>query len=129
MLIPGSKHKTHRGERAQSLVELAVALPVMVLILLGTIDTGMAIFSYGMGEQQSTIRSVKRLQELRIRLNQYAPDPKHIQYPHSSPGGQAASWSPRNSHRCGQNELPWTTPPKCKRGWRKASPVFDLVRL
>lgn len=36
----------HRGERAQSLVELAVALPVLVLILLGTVDFGMAIFSY-----------------------------------------------------------------------------------
>lgn len=46
MLIPGSKQKPNRAEGAQSLVELAVALPVMVLILLGTIDFGMAIFSY-----------------------------------------------------------------------------------
>jgi Flp pilus assembly protein TadG len=41
-----SLRKPHRGEKAQSLVELAVALPVLVLILLGTIDFGMAIFSY-----------------------------------------------------------------------------------
>jgi len=34
------------GKRGQSLVELAVSLPVMVLILLGTVDFGMAIFSY-----------------------------------------------------------------------------------
>lgn len=46
MLITRSKRRIDRGERAQSLVELAVALPVMVLILLGTIDFGMAIFSY-----------------------------------------------------------------------------------
>jgi Flp pilus assembly protein TadG len=32
------------GKRGQSLVELAVSLPVMVLILLGTVDFGMAIF-------------------------------------------------------------------------------------
>jgi Flp pilus assembly protein TadG len=46
MQITKSKRKLYRGQRAQSLVELAVALPVMVLILLGTIDFGMAIFSY-----------------------------------------------------------------------------------
>ena len=39
-------HKSHGRESAQSLVELAVALPVIILILLGTIDFGMAIFSY-----------------------------------------------------------------------------------
>jgi len=38
--------RAHGREAAQSLVELAVALPVMILILLGTIDFGMAIFSY-----------------------------------------------------------------------------------
>lgn len=35
-----------QSERGQSLIELAVSLPVMILILLGTIDFGMAIFSY-----------------------------------------------------------------------------------
>ncbi len=35
-----------RKERAQSLIELAVSLPVIILILLGTVDFGMAIFSY-----------------------------------------------------------------------------------
>jgi len=33
-------------ERGQSLVELAISLPVILLILLGTVDFGMAIFSY-----------------------------------------------------------------------------------
>jgi Flp pilus assembly protein TadG len=38
--------KTKKSERAQSLIELAISLPVLILILLGTIDFGMAIFSY-----------------------------------------------------------------------------------
>jgi Flp pilus assembly protein TadG len=33
-------------EKGQSLVELAVSLPVILLILLGTFDFGMALFSY-----------------------------------------------------------------------------------
>lgn len=33
-------------EKGQSLIELAVSLPVILLILLGTIDFGMALFSY-----------------------------------------------------------------------------------
>ena len=36
----------YRRERAQSLVELAVSLPILLLLLLGTIDFGMAIYSY-----------------------------------------------------------------------------------
>ncbi len=36
----------HSNERGQSLVELAVSLPVILLLLLGTVDFGMAIFSY-----------------------------------------------------------------------------------
>ncbi|MCE9647692.1 MAG: pilus assembly protein [Chloroflexi bacterium] len=43
-ILPAQKG-TRKG-RGQSLVELAIALPVIVLILLGTIDFGMAIFSY-----------------------------------------------------------------------------------
>jgi len=35
-----------KNKRGQSLVELGVSLPVLLLILLGTIDFGMAIFSY-----------------------------------------------------------------------------------
>jgi Flp pilus assembly protein TadG len=37
-----------RRERGQSLVELAITLPILVLLLLGTLDFGMAIFSYSM---------------------------------------------------------------------------------
>ncbi len=33
-------------ERGQSLIEIAISLPVIILLLLGTIDFGMAIFSY-----------------------------------------------------------------------------------
>jgi Flp pilus assembly protein TadG len=40
------KRVPNKKERGQSLVELAISLPVMVLILLGTVDFGMAIFSY-----------------------------------------------------------------------------------
>lgn len=35
-------------ERGQSLVEFAITLPILVLLLLGTLDFGMAIFSYSM---------------------------------------------------------------------------------
>jgi len=38
--------KTINREKGQSLIELAVSLPVILLILLGTIDFGMALFSY-----------------------------------------------------------------------------------
>ena len=37
-----------RTERGQSLVEVAVGFPILLLLLLGTIDFGMAIFSYAM---------------------------------------------------------------------------------
>ncbi|MBK8784046.1 MAG: pilus assembly protein [Anaerolineales bacterium] len=42
------KNKPNRFayEQAQSLVELAISLPVFILLLLGTVDFGMAIFSY-----------------------------------------------------------------------------------
>jgi Flp pilus assembly protein TadG len=42
------KRKPTRNERGQSLVELAVTLPILILLLLGTLDFGMAIFSYSM---------------------------------------------------------------------------------
>lgn len=42
------KHQPMRSEHAQSLVELAVTLPILILLLVGTIDFGMAIFSYSM---------------------------------------------------------------------------------
>lgn len=38
--------KKNRSEKGQSLIELAVTLPIILLILLGTIDFGMALFSY-----------------------------------------------------------------------------------
>jgi Flp pilus assembly protein TadG len=37
-----------QSERGQSLVELAITLPILILLLLGTLDFGMAIFSYSM---------------------------------------------------------------------------------
>jgi Flp pilus assembly protein TadG len=37
-----------KHERGQSLIELAITLPILVLLLLGTLDFGMAIFSYSM---------------------------------------------------------------------------------
>lgn len=42
------KHNTGKPsqEKGQSLVELAISLPVILLILLGTFDFGMALFSY-----------------------------------------------------------------------------------
>jgi hypothetical protein len=40
--------KSRRSEHGQSLVELAITLPILVLLLLGTLDFGMAIFSYSM---------------------------------------------------------------------------------
>ena len=44
--MPNTKRKSIRSERGQSLVELAISLPVLILLLLGTVDFGMAIFSY-----------------------------------------------------------------------------------
>lgn len=43
-----AKDKVNRTgqERGQSLVEVAISLPVLILLLLGTIDFGMALFSY-----------------------------------------------------------------------------------
>lgn len=38
--------QNEKKEQAQSLVELAVSLPVILLILLGTFDFGLALFSY-----------------------------------------------------------------------------------
>ncbi len=40
------RKKPGKSERGQSLIELAVTLPVLILLLLGTVDFGMAIFSY-----------------------------------------------------------------------------------
>lgn len=45
-LTQANKMKKHRAEKGQSLIEVAVALPVIILILLGTLDFGMALFSY-----------------------------------------------------------------------------------
>lgn len=45
MLTIKRKRRSVRSERGQSLVELAISLPVLILLLLGTVDFGMAIFS------------------------------------------------------------------------------------
>ena len=42
------KQLPEKQERGQSMVELAITLPILVLLLLGTLDFGMAIFSYSM---------------------------------------------------------------------------------
>jgi Flp pilus assembly protein TadG len=41
-----SKNKSRSLENGQSLVELAISFPVMLLLLLGTIDFGMALYSF-----------------------------------------------------------------------------------
>jgi Flp pilus assembly protein TadG len=41
-----SRFSSPRKERGQSLVEVAVSLPVILFLLVGTLDFGMAIFSY-----------------------------------------------------------------------------------
>lgn len=38
--------KKNNTEKGQSLIEIAVTLPVILLILLGTVDFGLALFSY-----------------------------------------------------------------------------------
>jgi Flp pilus assembly protein TadG len=48
MPVIKTKRSLTRSERGQSLVELAVTLPILLLLLLGTLDFGMAIFSYSM---------------------------------------------------------------------------------
>jgi Flp pilus assembly protein TadG len=42
------KRRATQSEHGQSLVELAITLPILILLLLGTVDFGMAIFSYSM---------------------------------------------------------------------------------
>src|SRR5688572_9865176 len=39
-------HKISKYENGQSLVELAISFPVMLLLLLGTLDFGMALYSF-----------------------------------------------------------------------------------
>lgn len=46
MKTPEENSRNPAHERGQSLVELAISLPVIILLLLGTVDFGMAIFSY-----------------------------------------------------------------------------------
>jgi Flp pilus assembly protein TadG len=48
MPVIKSKFKPAQSERGQSLIELAITLPILILLLLGTLDFGMAIFSYSM---------------------------------------------------------------------------------
>jgi Flp pilus assembly protein TadG len=48
MFVIRRKHRSSQSERGQSLVELAITLPILILLLLGTLDFGMGIFSYSM---------------------------------------------------------------------------------
>ena len=48
MSVIKGKRRSTQSERGQSLVELAITLPILILLLLGTLDFGMAIFSYSM---------------------------------------------------------------------------------
>jgi Flp pilus assembly protein TadG len=41
-----AKDQTSKSENGQSLVELAISFPVMLLLLLGTLDFGMALYSF-----------------------------------------------------------------------------------
>lgn len=45
MSQPQSK-RTQRGERGQSLVEFAITLPILLLLVLGTIDLGLGFRTY-----------------------------------------------------------------------------------
>ncbi len=44
--IAMKERRKENKERGQSLIELAISLPVIVLILLGTVNFGLALFSY-----------------------------------------------------------------------------------
>jgi Flp pilus assembly protein TadG len=46
MKINSALPRTNRRERGQSLVELAISLTVILLLLAGAVDFGMALFSY-----------------------------------------------------------------------------------
>jgi len=48
MPVMKEKRKLTAKPRGQSLVEFAITLPILVLLLLGTVDFGMALFSYSM---------------------------------------------------------------------------------
>jgi Flp pilus assembly protein TadG len=48
MPLKNGKRMTLCKRRGQSLVEFAITLPILVLLLLGTLEFGMAIFSYSM---------------------------------------------------------------------------------
>ena len=48
MPVSKGKRRLTLTRRGQSLVEFAITLPILVLLLLGTVDFGMALFSYSM---------------------------------------------------------------------------------
>jgi Flp pilus assembly protein TadG len=48
MTFENGKRANTRRQRGQSLIEFAITLPILVLLLLGTVDFGMGIFSYSM---------------------------------------------------------------------------------
>jgi Flp pilus assembly protein TadG len=48
MSVIKNKFKPAQSEHGQSLVEVAISLPVLILLLIGTLEFGMAIFTYSM---------------------------------------------------------------------------------
>jgi hypothetical protein len=74
-----AQNKRNRNERGQSLVELAVSLPIILLLLIATIDFAMAIFTYSIlrdaaqeGALYGSINPVNR-EEIETRARNISP--------------------------------------------------------
>ena len=72
--------QTRSLQRGQSLVELAISFPVMLLLLLGTIDFGMALYSFVILQDASQEGALygsfnpKNTAEIEIRARNIAPN-------------------------------------------------------
>jgi hypothetical protein len=74
-----AQKKRKRTERGQSLVELAVSLPIILLLLIATIDFAMAIFTYSIlrdaaqeGALYGSINPANR-EEIETRVRNISP--------------------------------------------------------